>query len=45
MYEDILIPLFEQFKGNFSALVVWEGGDSVQRLTVQDGVVNDEEVE
>lgn len=44
LYSDILLPLFKEFKGSLSALVVWEGGDSVYQLDIHDGVISDVEI-
>ena len=44
LYSDVLIPLFEEFKGTLEAIVVWEGGDSIKRLNIHDGVVEETEI-
>ena len=36
---DILIPALEESTGLLIAVCVWEGGDSITRLEVHDGVV------
>lgn len=41
----IFRPAFEDSTGKFSAMTVWEGGDSICRITVEDGVYEEEEVE
>jgi hypothetical protein len=46
LYSDILLPLFEEFHGDLEAIVVWEGGDSVNRLKIHNGVVEmDKEID
>lgn len=45
LWTDILLPLFSEHKGNLSALVVWEGGDTVERVTITDGEIETEEIE
>lgn len=44
LYSDILMPLFREFKGNLSALVVWEGGDTITQLDIREGVVEETEL-
>lgn len=41
LYNDILLPLFEEFKGTLEAVVVWEGGDTTERLNIHDGLVEE----
>lgn len=41
LYSDILLPLFKEFKGYLRALVVWERGDSVVELNIEDGGVSE----
>ncbi len=31
--------------GRLCAVLVWEGGDTIERLTVQDGTITEEEIE
>lgn len=45
LHDDVLLPLFKEFKGTLEAIVVWEGGDSIKRLSIYDGVVEETEVE
>jgi hypothetical protein len=45
IYSDVLLPLFVEFKGNLDAIVVWEGGDTIDHLTIKDGVVTENEIE
>lgn len=42
---DILLPAFAQSSGTLRATLVWEGGDSITRLSVVAGVVVHDEVE
>ncbi len=44
LYSDVLLPLFKEFKGTLDAVVVWEGGDTVQRLAIHDGVVEEVDI-
>lgn len=44
LYNDILIPLFKEFKGNLEALVIWEGGDSLYQVRINDGIVEETEL-
>lgn len=44
LYSDVLLPLFREFKGSLEAIVVWEGGDSIKRLSIHDGVVEETDV-
>jgi hypothetical protein len=39
------LPLFKEYKGNLSALVVWEGGDVVIDLIIKDGVVDEQPIQ
>lgn len=41
----VLIPALRQSKGILTASCVWEGGDSITRLTAANGVVNDESID
>jgi hypothetical protein len=45
LYSGILIPLFEAFKGDLDAIVVWEGGDSIYHLTIVSGTVRENEIQ
>ena len=40
----IIVPALEQSIGKLVATRVWEGGDSIDRLTVKNGVVTREEL-
>lgn len=44
-YEELLKPLFEKFKGDLKASIVWEGGDSITRVTIKKGIVKEREIE
>lgn len=41
----ILEPALKESRGQLEAVLVWEGGDSITRLTVDDGVVTQSKVE
>lgn len=41
----ILEPALKESRGQLDAVLVWEGGDSITRLTVNDGVVEQSDVE
>jgi len=43
--EGILKPALKRSKGKLTAVLVWEGGDSVNRMTVEDGEVTEEEID
>jgi hypothetical protein len=40
-----LRELLKHSKGTLIAVLVWEGGDSITKLTARDGVVSDVEIE
>lgn len=42
---NVLIPALKQSKGTLVVACVWEGGDSLSRLSVKNGVVNDENID
>ena len=44
LHDDVLLPLFRDFKGTLEAIVVWEGGDSIKHLTIHDGVAEEAEI-
>ncbi|OGC94111.1 MAG: hypothetical protein A2W25_12060 [candidate division Zixibacteria bacterium RBG_16_53_22] len=44
-WSEVLMPTLEHSTGRLVAIQVWEGGDSITRLTVQDGVVKEEQIE
>lgn len=41
----ILEPALKESKGILEAVLIWEGGDSITRLVVQDGKVTHESIE
>lgn len=43
--EWIFRPAFEDSTGKFSAVTVWERGDSTCSITVEDGVYKEEQIE
>lgn len=45
LFFDILKPALEKSTGTLEAVLVWEGGDCISRLTVVNGVVTDKEIE
>ncbi len=44
-YRDVLLPALKEGKGTLIVSCVWEGGDSLSRLIVRDGVVTEEDIE
>jgi hypothetical protein len=44
-YSWILAPALKESSGILEAVLVWEGGDSISRLKVENGNVEDEEIE
>ena len=42
---EILIPAFKDSKGYLEAICIWEGGDSITRLIVNDGIVKEKNIE
>lgn len=42
---DDFLDILRRSKGRLEALVVWEGGDSISTLTVDDGVVSQGDVD
>ena len=45
MQEYLKEYIFPHSTGLLSAVLVWEGGDTIERLTVKDGAVEEEEIE
>jgi len=45
VYEDVLLPLFKDYKGDLEAICIWEGGDSITKLSIKNGVVTEKEVD
>lgn len=43
-YEDTLLPLLRQTRGLLDAMAIWEGGDSLTRVYVNNGVVTESEI-
>ena len=44
-YDWIIKPALQKSRGVFRAVAIWEGGDSITRINVNDGVFTEEEVE
>ena len=44
-YGDFLLPALKTSTGILEAVLVWEGGDSITRLIVNDGEVTEQDVE
>lgn len=44
-YRNVLLPAFKKSTGTLIVSCVWEGGDSLSRLTVKDGSVTEEDIE
>jgi hypothetical protein len=44
-YHEVLEPALRESAGLLEAVLVWEGGDSINRLKVRDGKVESEEIE
>ena len=44
-YYDSLLDLLEKTKGELEVVMVWEGGDSISRLKVKDGVIEEAQIE
>jgi hypothetical protein len=44
-YNDWLDKILEASTGEYEAVVIWEGGDSIQRLNVKDGTVTVKDVD
>ena len=42
---DIFVPAFRESEGFFVASMVWEGGDTINRISVKDGVIEWEDIE
>ncbi len=42
---DEFINMLSKSEGKLEAIMIWEGGDSITRLTVEDGEITDEPVE
>ncbi len=44
-YEDVLKPMLEEFKGSIDAAMVWEGGDTINRLKAVKGKITEADIE
>lgn len=44
VYEDVLKPAFARSTGKLVARLVWEGGDTVEMIRVENGVLTEEEI-
>lgn len=44
-YHEMLLPALKKSKGKLEAVLVWEGGEYINRLLVEDGQVAEEKVE
>ncbi len=44
-YEEMLLPALKQSKGKLHAILIWEGGDSITKLLVEDGQVTETSIE
>ena len=44
-YQEVFVPALRQSTGTLEAVIIWEGGDSITRLTAVDGVVLETAVE
>lgn len=45
VFHEILEPALKTSVGEFEAVMVWEGGDSINKIIVKDGIVKWENVE
>lgn len=39
LYEEVLLPLFAEFKGDLDAVIVWERGDTVEHIIIEKGTI------
>ena len=44
-YHDLLVPLFKEFKGDLEASVVWEGGDTIEKVSIAKGILTETKIE
>jgi len=44
IWRDVLIPSFVASVGTIKAVLIWEGGEEIEQITVTDGVVKTEEI-
>jgi hypothetical protein len=45
LWGNLIVPALERSTGTMEAVRVWEGGDCVDRVTVRDGEVDEEEID
>lgn len=45
IYQEVLYPALKESKGTLEAILIWESGDSINRIIVKDGEVKSEPVE
>jgi hypothetical protein len=45
LYHDCLLPMLKKFKGDIEAVCIWEGGDSIRRLTSRKGKITETDIE
>jgi hypothetical protein len=43
-YTEYLIPALQKSTGKLEALIIWESGDAIKKLIVDDGVISDKSV-
>ena len=44
-YHELFVPLFQKFGGDLEAIVIWEGGDSIKKLSIIQGIVTETKIE
>lgn len=44
IFEDVVVPLLKKTKGTMKSMIVWEGGDSVEKIEVDNGTVRRDEI-
>ncbi len=44
-YYDLLKPLFIDYKGDLEAVMIWEGGDSINSISIVNGKVTEKKIE
>ena len=44
-YRELLLDAFKQSTGLCEVVIIWEEGDSLERVTIEDGIVTQEEIE
>lgn len=45
VFRDILKPVFTSSKGQMEAVLIWEGGEQIQRVTVSNGNFTETEID